>query len=150
MADLDIFFLKKALELAKEAYIKGEVPVGCVVVKDGKVIAEAYNRRESLKDPTAHAEILALREAGKDSGNWRLEGCSVYVTLEPCPMCAYALILARVERLIFGAVDEKQGGVMSLYNLLDDHRFNHRVKWTYKPMEECGNIIKDFFRKRRW
>ncbi len=150
MADLDIFFLKKALDLAKEAYIKGEVPVGCVVVKDGKVIGEAYNRRESLKDPTAHAEILALREAGKGSGNWRLEGCSVYVTLEPCPMCAYALILARVERLVFGALDDRQGGVMSLYNLLDDHRFNHRVKWIYKPMEECGNIIKDFFRKRRW
>ncbi len=150
MGSVEIKFLKEALKEAERAFEEGEVPVGCVIVKEGEIVARAYNRRESLKDPTAHAEILALREAGKRLGDWRLEGCSVYVTLEPCIMCAYALILSRVERVIFGAIDERHGGVMSLYGILDDERLNHKVKWVYEPYEDCVNILKGFFERRRW
>jgi len=146
----DLIFLGKALSEARKALEIGEVPVGCVIVKDGNIISKGYNRRESENDPTAHAEIIALRKAGKKLFDWRLENCDVYVTLEPCIMCAYALILARVRRVIFGAVDERHGGVISLYNLLDDTRFNHRVKWIYEPSEECVNILKEFFKKKRW
>ena len=142
-------FLKEALKEAERAYALGEVPVGCVVVKDGLILARAHNRTEELKDASAHAELLALREAAKVLGDWRLEGCELYVTLEPCIMCAYALILFRVDRVVFGAPDRKHGGVMSLYSLLDDDRLNHRVKWVYEPDEECGRLLREFFKERR-
>ena len=142
-------YLREALIEAKKAFERGEVPVGCVVVKDDKVIASAHNLTETTADPTAHAEILAIRIASEVLGTWRLEGCSLYVTLEPCVMCTYALILSRVKEVVFGALDERHGGVMSLYNILDDPRLNHRVRWVYHPLEECSVILTDFFRKRR-
>ncbi len=143
-------FLKEALKEAERAYSLGEVPVGCVVVREGEVISRAHNLTESLKDASAHAELLALREASQKLGDWRLTECSVYVTLEPCIMCAYALVLFRVREVVFGAVDEKHGGVMSLYNLLDDDRLNHRVRWVYEPDEGCAKLLRDFFKSRRW
>ncbi len=142
-------FVQACLELAKKGFEKSEVPVGCVVVKDGVVIAKAHNRVEELKDPTAHAEMLALREAMQKLGEKYLYGCEVYVSLEPCPMCAYAMVLARVERVVFLALDEKCGAVMSRFNLFDEPYFNHRVKWEYLPMEEARSLLKEFFRKRR-
>ncbi len=146
---MGVNFLSLALEVAREAVDKGEVPVGCVVVRDGEVISSAHNLTETLKDPTAHAEILAIRDAASKLGNWRLEGCEVYVTLEPCVMCAYALVLSRVRRVTFGALDRRHGGVLSLYNLLDDPRLNHRVRWVYDPVEECSGLIERFYRERR-
>jgi len=142
-------FLREALKEARKALDLGEVPVGCVVVKGKEIVASAHNLTESLKDATAHAEVLALREASKRTGNWRLRDCTVYVTLEPCVMCAYSLVLARVDEVVFGAVDEKHGGIMSLYSILDDPRLNHHVRWVYHPLEECARLITDFFRERR-
>ena len=142
-------FMKEAIKEAEKAYKLSEVPVGCVLVKDEEVISRSHNRVEELKDPTAHAEMLALREAfGKLGRKW-LEDCTLYVTLEPCIMCSYALVLARVKEVVFGALDEKHGGVMSLYNILDDPRLNHRVRWVYLPTEECSKLLKDFFKERR-
>src|ERR671910_621839 len=115
-----------ALDLAREALRLGEVPVGAVVVRGGALLAQAYNLRETLHDPTAHAERLALSLAGRALGSWRLEGCTLYVTLEPCAMCAGAIILSRVDRLVYGAADPKAGACESLYCLVDDTRFNHR------------------------
>ncbi len=142
-------FVQVCLELAKKGFEKSEVPVGCVVVKDGVVISKAHNRVEELRDPTAHAEMLALREAMQKLSQKHLYGCEVYVSLEPCPMCAYAMVLARVERVVFLALDEKYGAVMSRFNLLDEPYFNHRVKWEYLPMEEARSLLKEFFKKRR-
>ncbi len=142
-------FVQLCLELAKEGFERSEVPVGCVVVKNGVVIAKAHNRVEELKDPTAHAEMLALREAMQKLGQKYLYGCEVYVSLEPCPMCAYAMVLARVERVVFLALDEKYGAVMSSFNLFDEPCFNHRVKWEYLPVEEARNLLKEFFKKKR-
>jgi len=129
------------MEEAKKAFQKGEVPVGCVVVKEGQVVAKAHNRVQELKDPTAHAEMLAIREATKALDSKYLYGCEVYVSLEPCPMCAYALVLSRVEKVIFFAPDEKYGAVMSRFNLLNEECFNHRVRWEYLPVEEAGGHI---------
>ncbi|MCS7277808.1 MAG: nucleoside deaminase [Aquificaceae bacterium] len=142
-------FINLCLEQARTALKRGEVPVGCVIVKDGIVLAKAHNRVEELKDPTAHAEIVAIREATEKLGQKLLYGCEVYVSLEPCPMCAYAMVLARVDRLFFLALDEKAGGVMSRYNLLDEPAFNHRVRWEYIPIEEASKLLKDFFISRR-
>ncbi len=142
-------FLKEALREARAGFEEGEVPVGCVIVKGGKILAKAHNQTERLKDPTAHAEIICIRESAKVLGDWRLEGCSVFVSLEPCIMCTYALVLARVKEVIFGATDERHGGIMSLYNLMDDGRLNHRVKWVYHPLSECSELIREFFRRRR-
>ncbi|WP_457600624.1 nucleoside deaminase [Hydrogenivirga sp.] len=143
-------FLREALIEAEKAHSHGEVPVGCVVVKNGEVIARAHNLTESMKDASAHAEMLALKEAADRLGDWRLNGCEVYVTLEPCVMCTYALVLFRVERVVFGALDEKHGGVLSLYSILDDERLNHRVRWVYEPHEDCGRLLREFFKGRRW
>lgn len=141
--------MEEALKEARKAYELSEVPVGCVLVREGRIISRAHNRVEELGDPTAHAEMLALKEAlGKLGKKW-LEGCTLYVTLEPCIMCSYALVLARVREVVFGAPDERHGGVMSLYNILDDPRLNHRVRWVYLPTEECSRLLKDFFRERR-
>ncbi len=142
-------FLREALNEARAGFEEGEVPVGCVVVRDGKILAKAHNRTESLKDPTAHAEILCIRKSAQILGDWRLEGCSLFVTLEPCIMCAYALILARVKEVVFGATDERHGGVVSLYNLMDDERLSGSVRWVYHPMHECSEIMREFFRSRR-
>jgi tRNA(adenine34) deaminase len=142
-------FIELCLEQAKKAYLLGEVPVGCVVVKDHKVIAQAHNCVEKLKDPTAHAEMLALAFASKHLGEKYLYGCHVYVSLEPCVMCAYAMILRRVEKVVFFSQDYKHGGVMSMYNLLDDVRLNHMVKWEYLPVEEAQKLMKDFFKNLR-
>lgn len=142
-------FLREAIEEAKKALELSEVPVGCVVVRENQIVARAHNMVENLKDPTAHAELLAIREATKRLGKKWLEDCTLYVTLEPCVMCAYALVLARLREVVFGALDEKHGGVMSLYGLLDDSRFNHKVRWVYLPDEECARLLKDFFRERR-
>ncbi|MCS7171350.1 MAG: nucleoside deaminase [Aquificaceae bacterium] len=142
-------FVKLCMEQAREAFFKGEVPVGCVVTRDGRVVAVAHNRVEALKDPTAHAEIIALKEAMQALDEKHLYGCEVYVSLEPCPMCAYAMVLARIEKVLFLAGDEKCGAVMSRFNLLDDPAFNHRVKWEYLPLEEAGDILRKFFSLRR-
>ena len=137
------------LSSARKAYQKGEVPVGCVVVKDGRLIAKTHNRVEELKDPSAHAEMLALRQAREKLGGKYLYGCEVYVSLEPCPMCAYAMVLYRVKKLIFFAPDERYGAVMSRFNLLDEPSFNHKVLWEYLPIEEASRLLKDFFKSLR-
>ena len=139
-----------ALEQAREAAHHGDVPVGAILVREGKVVASGHNRREIDGDPTAHAEVVVLREAAKDLGHWRLEGCTLYVTLEPCPMCAGALVNARVPKLVFGAFDPKAGASGSLMNLCQDSRLNHRLEILSGVLEEeCSSILKDFFRLRR-
>ncbi len=142
-------FLQIALEEAKKAYKKGEVPVGSVLVKGEEIIARAHNLVETTKDPTAHAEMIALREGSRKIGDKRLQNCTLYVTLEPCVMCAYALVLSRVDEVVFGSLDEKHGGVMTLYSLLDDERLNHRVRWVYEPDEECSKLLSEFFKSKR-
>ena len=143
-------FMREALVEARKAFEKGEVPVGAIVVRDGEIIGRGHNLRESSNDPTAHAEMLALREAAERVGSWRLNGTTVYVTLEPCPMCAGALVLARVDRLVFGASDPKAGAVVSLMNLLSDERLNHQVEFERGVLaEECSELLREFFRLRR-
>lgn len=142
--------MQEALEEAEQAALVGEVPVGAVIVHRGQVIARAHNRRELDGDPTAHAEILALREAAEALGSWRLEGCTLYVTLEPCFMCAGAVVNGRVERLVFGAFDPKAGAVGSLADVPGDQRLNHRPEVTGGVLaEDCGRILKAFFAARR-
>ena len=146
----DDALMQLALEEARGCLAHGDVPVGAVVVRDGQVIACGRNQRELLQDPTAHAEIVALRQASTVVGSWHLEGCSLYVTLEPCAMCAGALVLARVDRVVFGAPDPKAGFAGSLGNLLADERLNHRPQVLGGFLqEECGQILRDFFRERR-
>jgi tRNA(adenine34) deaminase len=146
----DDFFMRMALEEATLAYNKGEVPVGAVLVKDGKVIAKTHNQRETLKDPTGHAEIIALKHGSKGEDNWRLTGYTLYVTKEPCIMCAGAMVNARLGRLIYGCKDEKGGAVNSLYSVLSDKRLNHQVEVLSGVLEEeCSEILKKFFRNRR-
>ena len=142
--------MRTAIAEALAARDKGEVPVGAVVVRDGRIIARGHNQRELLGDPTAHAEMLALTAASTAVGSWRLEGCTLYVTLEPCAMCAGALVLARVERLVFGTADPKAGACVSLYSIIDDERLNHRVKLG-KPVlgGECSALLQEFFAKQR-
>jgi tRNA(adenine34) deaminase len=145
--------MKYALSLARIAGSLGEVPVGAVVVQGDEIVGEGINLREHLQDPTAHAEILALQAAARKIGYWRLEGCTLYVTLEPCPMCAGALVNARVKRLVFGALDLKAGACDSLFDLVRDPRLNHRLEVESGVMAlECGQLLTDFFqdlRKRR-
>jgi len=139
-----------ALAEAKKAGREGEVPVGAVLVADGQVIAKGHNRPVALSDPTAHAEILALRKGAAKGGNYRLPRCTLYVTLEPCAMCAGAIMQARVSRLVFGAEDPKAGAVQSLYVLLEDRRLNHQVRVTSGILrEECQTILQKFFKERR-
>lgn len=146
----DRAMMARALELAAEARDAGEVPVGAVVVRNGRILAQAYNLRETLRDPTAHAERLALTWAGQAIGSWRLEGCVLYVTLEPCAMCAGAIVLSRVARLVYGATDPKAGACESLYRLASDPRLNHRPAITSGVLaRDCGEILRGFFQERR-
>jgi tRNA(adenine34) deaminase len=148
--DRDEKFMRMALAEAEKALHVGEVPVGAVVVRGDEVIASAHNGPVSLIDPSAHAEILALRRAAAAEGNYRLAGTTLYVTIEPCLMCAGALIHARVSRLVFGAPDPKGGAVVSLYGVLQDSRLNHRVEVTGGILREaCGEILGRFFREKR-
>jgi len=143
-------YMEEALKEAEKAFDLDEVPIGAVVVKDGEIIGRGYNLRETGKDPTLHAEMIAIRQAAAKVKSWRLTGCEIYVTIEPCPMCAGAMIQARVDRIIFGARDPKAGCAGSLYNLLQDDRFNHRVEVIEGIMEEqCRDIIQKFFRNKR-
>lgn len=148
--DRDEEFMRLALAEAEKALQAGEVPVGAVVVRGGEVIASAHNGPVGLKDPSAHAEILALRRAAAAEGNYRLAGTTLYVTIEPCLMCAGALIHARVSRLVFGAPDPKGGAVVSLYKVLQDGRLNHGVEATGGVLREaCSEILSRFFREKR-
>ena len=147
---MDEKFMKMALHQAKLAVKHREVPVGAVIVRDGEVIAKAYNRKERYGCANYHAEMVAIKKACKVIGDWRLTGCDIYVTLEPCPMCAGALINARVDNIYFGAYDPKAGCCGTLYDLPSDKRFNHRPAVTGGIMEqECGRILKDFFKEHR-
>ncbi|MEA3411296.1 MAG: tRNA adenosine(34) deaminase TadA [Pseudomonadota bacterium] len=143
-------WMRQALALAGHAASEGEVPVGAVVVRDGKRIGEGWNHPVALHDPTAHAEVLALRDAGNVAGNYRLPECTLYVTLEPCPMCIGAMIHARVQRLVFGAFDPKSGAAGSVFSLADSPRLNHRIEVIGGVLErECGDLLRRFFRERR-
>jgi len=146
----DAYYMQLALQEARKAYACGEVPVGAVLIYEGKILARGYNRPISHVDPTAHAEIVVITRAARKVGNYRLLGTTLYVTLEPCIMCTGAIINARIERIVFGARDPKGGAVVSLYNLLTDERLNHRPKVTAGIMEEeCGEILSRFFREKR-
>jgi len=146
----DIHFMLEALQEARKAFEKEEVPVGAVIVKDGEIIARGHNLRESLQDPTAHAEMLAIRAAAASSGRWRLSDCTIYVTLEPCAMCAGAMVLARLQRLVYSADDPKAGAVNSLMNLVSDSRLNHQIEVKSGVMaRECGNLLREFFSRKR-
>jgi tRNA(adenine34) deaminase len=139
-----------ALAEARAALEHEDVPVGAVIVREGRVIGRAHNQRELLRDPTAHAEILALTQAAAALEQWRLTGATLYVTLEPCAMCAGALVMARVDALVYGADDPKAGAVRSLYRLCEDARLNHRLRVTPGVLaDECGELLRDFFRGRR-
>ena len=143
-------WMRLALDEARAAAEEDEVPVGAIIVAAGRVVASAHNQREQLEDPTAHAEMIALTQAAAALGSWRLEGCTLYVTLEPCPMCAGAILQARVPIVVWGAADPKAGAVESLYKLFDDPRLNHRVDHTGHVMaDECGRILSEFFRQKR-
>jgi len=143
-------FMKAAIDAAFIAEENGDVPIGAIVVYENKIIAKGYNQRQQLNDPTAHAEILALTAAAEVIGNWRLNGCTMYVTLEPCPMCAGALVNARMDRLVYGCDDPKAGACNSLYNIVQDQRLNHRLEVTPGVMaNECSAILSVFFRRRR-
>lgn len=142
----DTIFMGEALKEAKKALKKGEVPIGAVLVVEGKVVARGRNERETKHDPSAHAELIAIRKASRKLGSWRLSGATLYVTLEPCLMCIGAIVLARIDRLVFGAFDPKAGAVGSLYDISKDKRLNHRVEVTTGVMgEESGRLLKDFF-----
>lgn len=143
-------FMNEAFKEANKAFKKEEVPVGAVIVKDGKIIARAHNLKESKNDTTCHAEILVIKKASKKLQSWRLEGCSMYVTLEPCPMCAGALIQSRVDKVVIGTMDYKTGACGSKLNLLKDYKFNHEVDVQTGVMkDECEKILQDFFKELR-
>jgi tRNA(adenine34) deaminase len=147
---MDIFYMKEALEEAKRAYSIYEVPVGAVVVYKGEIIGRGYNQRETINDPTAHAEILAIKEASQRLQAWRLLDCTMYVTLEPCAMCAGAIINSRIGRLVIGARDPKRGCCGTIEDLTNHPKFNHRVEVEFGVFEdECSSIISEFFRELR-
>jgi len=146
----DVDLMREALRLARKAYDAEEVPVGAIVVCDGKIIGRAYNQVELLKDATAHAEMLALTQAEAAIGDWRLTDCDLYVTKEPCPMCAGAIVQVRIRRVIFGCPDERAGAAGSVINLLQMPRFNHQSAITSGVLQtECAAILQDFFRQQR-
>lgn len=144
------YYMKQAIKEAEKAYKKLEVPVGAIIVKDGEIIARAHNRKETKTDTTKHAEILAIQKASKKLKSWRLIDCEMYVTLEPCSMCAGAMINSRIKKVYIGAMDEKTGAVGSVLNLFKDYTFNHQVESeTGILKEECENILKQFFKELR-
>jgi len=150
MPDADEKWMREALRSARAALDADEVPVGCIIVHSGRIVGRAHNQRETLRDPTAHAEMIALTQAAEAIGSWRLGGSTLYVTLEPCAMCAGAMVLGRVERLVYGAADPKAGAVESVFRILDEPRLNHRIAVTRGLLaEECGAILSDFFRSKR-
>lgn len=143
-------FMKEALKEAKKAYDKGEIPVGAVIVKDDKIIARAHNLKEIKKDTTKHAEMIAIQKASKKIDAWRLEECEMYVTLEPCSMCAGALIQSRIKKVYIGTMDQKTGACGSVLNLLKDYKFNHVVEVEYGVLkDECEKMLKNFFKDLR-
>ena len=147
---MDETWMAEALAEARRAGDEGEVPIGAVVVFEGRIIGRGRNARERLRDPTAHAEILALQEAARALGRWRLTGASIYATLEPCPMCAGALVNARVDRLVYAVPDPKAGAVGTLFDIPRDGRLNHRVEVATGVLAgQCGALLKEFFRARR-
>ena len=148
--NVDIQWMRECLCLARDAAVRGEVPVGAIVVHDGVIIGRGYNLRESTADPTAHAEVIALREASQHLGFWRLLDATLYVTLEPCAMCAGALVNARISRVVYGCKDPKGGAVDSLFQIVTDPRLNHRLTVTSGILEqECADVLSEFFRERR-
>lgn len=149
-AQTDEKWMKYALRLAKQAAQRGEVPIGAILVQDNQIIAKAMNRKEEWLTPLGHAELICLHRASQNQKKWRLAGATLYVTLEPCSMCAGALVQARIDRIVFGARDPKGGAVESLYQICDDPRLNHRMQVTGGVLEkECGEILSKFFRNRR-
>jgi tRNA(adenine34) deaminase len=145
------YFMLQAIVEAQAAASEGEVPVGALVVHNGQIIASAHNQREQLKDPTAHAEMIAITQATESFESWRLEDCTMYVTLEPCPMCAGAILQSRINTLVYGSDDPKSGAVKSLYNLLNDTRLNHRCDIISGILaEKCGAILTEFFKEKRY
>jgi tRNA(adenine34) deaminase len=146
----DEHWMRHALTLAEHAAMEDEVPVGAVIVHRGRVIASAYNQREQLADPTAHAEMIAITQAAAHLSSWRLQECELYVTLEPCPMCAGAILQARIPRVVYGAIDPKAGAVESLYRLLNDQRLNHRCEVMGGVLSgPCSRILTEFFENKR-
>ena len=147
---IDERYMRLAIDAAHIAEENGDVPIGAVIVYQDQVIGRAYNQREQLTDPTAHAEIVALTQAATFLETWRLHGCTIYVTLEPCPMCAGALVLGRLDRLVYGCDDPKAGACGSLYDIVRDERLNHRLEVTSGILaHDCAKLLQDFFRKRR-
>ncbi|MCC6125988.1 MAG: nucleoside deaminase [Pirellulales bacterium] len=143
-------YMQLALDEAERAFREAEVPIGAVVAQEGRVIAAAHNQREQLHDPTAHAEMIAITQAAEALQSWRLDGCTLYVTLEPCPMCAGAILQARIPLVVYGAADPKAGAVHSLYRLLDDPRLNHRCEVIAQVLaDRCGRILSRFFQDQR-
>ena len=143
-------YMKEAMKQARKAYKLGEVPIGCVIVHEGRIIGRGYNRRNTDKNTLSHAELNAIRKASKKLGDWRLEGCTMYVTLEPCQMCAGAIVQARIKKVYIGCMNPKAGCAGSIMNLLQVDKFNHQVEIeTGILKDECSNLLKDFFRKLR-
>lgn len=150
MTSKDRLFMQEAISIASRAVRFGEVPVGCVIVHGGRIVARAHNRRETRRDPTAHAEMIALRLAARRLGRWRLEGTKVYATLEPCAMCAGALVLARIDRLVYGADDPRAGACGSVFDIVREPRLNHRIEVMRGVLQdECQSVLKEFFDGRR-
>ena len=149
MAD-DNYYMGLALAEAQAAYAMGEIPIGAVLIMDGKIIASAHNRRETWHDATAHAELIVIQEACRELGRWRLTDATLYVTIEPCPMCAGALVNSRIDRLVYGSADYKAGAVESIFNVVQNDALNHRMEVTAGVRaDECAALMKEFFRERR-
>ena len=143
-------YMKAALKEAQKAYALGEVPIGCVIVYEGKIIGRGYNRRNTDKNTLSHAEITAINKASKKIGDWRLEGCTIYITLEPCQMCSGAIVQSRMDRVVIGAMNPKAGCAGSILNILNEPRFNHQVEATYAVLaDECTELLKRFFKELR-
>jgi Cytosine/adenosine deaminases len=150
LSEDDVRFMREAIEEARKAELLREVPIGAIIVKDGEIIGRGHNLRETMRDPTAHAEILAIRQASERLNAWRLLDCTLYVTLEPCPMCAGAILQSRIARVVYGTDDPKAGCAGTLMNLLQDRRFNHRAEVTSDVLRhECSELLTSFFRALR-
>ena len=146
----DSRYMTEAIKEAVAAFDEDEVPIGCVIVYQGKIIGRAHNQRETLKDPTAHAEVLAITQAANYLDNWRLTGCTMYITLEPCTMCAGALVLSRIDKVVYGPTDPKGGACGTLYNIVDDSNLNHRIEVVSDFMAEPSRkLLQDFFAQKR-